>query len=286
MKRETARFKVSVIALAVIVAAAIPQALRSQEASFSFRKPEIGDQRRMSTNMKMAIKLHVDMGEESQEMEISTTVEERKLEKVLAVEEGRPSALRVVYEKFDRVQEGAEDAPLKPVIDKPYVVEQGDSTVEVRAEDGGQLYSEERQFLTGEYDELQEDEHFGRMLEGKKLRVGDSVPVDEELASSFFRNLPASSDGDIKEFTITLRELRPVAGVQHAVFDMKLEAMFETSPVALQLSLKGELIIATATCRPAKITMSGPLDMIVTDESMSLTAEGSLEISSEAEYLK
>ncbi|MDH7515533.1 MAG: hypothetical protein QHI48_06650 [Bacteroidota bacterium] len=266
---------------------AIPSLAAAQEAVFHAARLEEGMMTRENSERKRTMTLKIDEGAESEDIEINSTVTARKNETILALEDGAPRTLRVVFDEFTLVQSmetGETETQKRPTIGKAYIVEHGDTGILVHTEDGSPLTAGEEEFLMEEYDKMSPEHTFRRLFDGRTLRIGDKVDLGDERGNEFLQSISPSPAGEIADFSLTLRELRSVNGRECGVFDLAMSILVDNEQVAMQMKTKGEVIVERGSCLPVSLVIEGPMDLILTSEGLSLSGTGTVGLRSSYVY--
>lgn len=259
----------------------------AQEYSFTYTAPQAGQQRTQAMSMKMSLGFQVEEGTESSEMQFGTTMKMKKTESIVTMDGNAWRSLRVVYHEYDLKNEAPMEMDAKekpePVLGVPYLLTMTDSLTITR-DDNVPLTIAERAFLEGEYTDTEMDRGMARALNGKTLKVGDSIALTADMAEGLISSLPNADTSGVRSFSIRLREVITREGRQYGRFEMFLDFFRDEEPAAFQMKLQGETLVDVTSCRPASMKISGPIDFVVAAEGVSLNGHGTLETEGTFEY--
>ena len=270
-----------------LVCAALAAPAFAQEYTFTYTVPQTGQQRTQATSMKMSLGFQVEEGAESSDMQFGTAMKVKKTESILAVDGSTWRSLRVVYHEYSMKNEApmemeANEKPA-PLLDVAYILTMADSLAITR-EDGVPLTAPERLMLESEYTDTEMDRGMARALNGKRLKVGDSIALSADMAAGLISSLPNADSSGVRSFSMRLREVVTRDGRTFGRFEMLLDFFRDEEPAAFQMKLQGETLVEIASCRPATMKISGPIDFVINAEGVSLTGHGTLETEGAFEY--
>ena len=89
--------------------------------------------------------------------------------------------------------------------------------------------------------------------------------------------------GDVKQFDLTLQELKSIHGKTCAVFTATIAAVGNRDN-PLHVQAEGSVVIEVATCRTLEATLTGPLSLATVDQGTDYAATGSLLLAIRSTY--
>ena len=251
----------------------------AQRITFGARPPATGQKTTSTASMKMSMDLHVEAEGEAQDVVIGNQRNATWRETVLAVSDSQATLRKVVYDAFEEKNENPmeqEESTIAPVVGREYVVDRTD-TVTVTASDGAPLPESEKNYLRDHYLRVTFDEGFSFYIRTRPFLKGEKTAVDKELASTIFEAI--RDEKGVKEFTVTLRELRTVENADCGVFDIVLKVSTEMGPLAVDMDITGEAVMRVADSRAVSFQFKGPIQMAATDASFAITGGGEFRVS-------
>lgn len=219
---------------------------------------------------------------------------ERHIE-VLAVEEGRPTRIRLHYEEWSEssaadggdAEETAEEGP--SLEGRTFVLEEQDDSVVVRGEDGQTLDLEleelVRSFETDGGKRISRgNDALAEWLALEPRKPGLRLEVPEEVArEAFGRNEIESID-----LHLELRELREVEGERCAVFAARATVRAEDEGSEFGFELEGEIAWTVDGLRNLRSEWKGPVEISSEidddDVEMEISGAGTLEVEEERSF--
>jgi hypothetical protein len=256
----------------------------AQSVTFGARPPATGQKTTSTGSAKMTMDLHVEADGEAQDVVITNERNATWRETVLAVSDSQATLRSVVYDAFEEKNENPmeqEAATFAPVVGREYVVDRTD-TVTVTARDGSPLPDSEKNYLRDHYLRVTFDEGFSSYIRMRPFRTGEKTVIDKELASTIFDAI--RDEKGVKEFTVTLRELRTVENAECGVFDIVLKVSTEMGPLAMDMDITGEAVMRVADSRAVSFQFKGPIQMAANDAAFAVTGGGEFRVSLSNSY--
>ncbi len=252
----------------------------SDDAVFTSRPPQVGDKAEQTS--KQTVTMEVEAGGRKTNIDEVTT--KQKIEKVLAVSDGRATKLEVSYAKRSKLKStgGKESTVVEPVQGKAYVVENdGAGGPKVTSANGSPLTPEEIKLVEKDYRRTFKtpsgSEEMQKALLGAELVEGERVTDAEKAFASYFSEEDAQQPGK----TMTISEVKLVyRGLEgeHAIFDIGFTMKVEEKGMVIIMPLTGQLQVRRVGVVPARMNLKGPLEVDASKMPIPVTLTGQLKM--------
>lgn len=246
---------------------------------FARQDPQVGDQIEQSVSMILRLGTTVHQGAKIVEQSaVSQQRTQRRLVTTTAVEGGRMVAVRVRYLVANTETsrgESAQNLDTRPAAAKPLPVEgkvydcRREGQRLVITDQGGNIPPiDEYQIVAENMEVLGRVNPLAEFLVGRTVSVGQQIELPREVAE----RLLGMGDrwGEVNQFVLTLKEVRPIDGVPCAVFQALVEANSSDSS-QMRLQVVGPLVVQIPTCRAVLADFVGPIGMVETRGSLNHT---------------
>ena len=108
-----------------------------------------------------------------------------------------------------------------------------------------------------DYAHLGQEDPFCRLLDGRSVAPGETLPISPEAAGLF---LGISAEGEeVQHLSLTLREVVPRQGMPAAVFELQVRMLSRRMEGALITAQAAGLATVSPDCHPLSLEMAGPL---------------------------
>lgn len=247
----------------VLAGALVPGvALAQQESvSLTYAAPEVGEELTVTSGGVMEATMRAAVGGQTIANSLVLRAAERLQVKVLAVEGGFPSQLRLRYLQAEEVMGAGDEASqrkVEPVAGKTYLVELGADDPTVTYIRGGVPGDEEVKKVRSDVGSFRRRDPICDLTAGSSLVVGETLEIDPALATESLRL--GAEDGEVKRFSLTLEEIGQTADGPIAAFQARLQLEGDMEGGAqMTLSLGGRAVYLAAVCRLKSILLSGPV---------------------------
>ncbi|QDU59095.1 hypothetical protein [Aeoliella mucimassa] len=257
----------------------------AKQATFTKAPAKQGD--RIDQQLEVSLEMKSTVRRGQQVVDTSDNTIGRTQHRTVLIDrvgEGKTSAARVYFSKYDRRKDT--ESVKQPVVGNTYAcVREADDTLTVTRADGSFATPDEFSLVSESMVALGRPNPMADFLDGRTLKVGETVEVPKEVGDALL-----SADGTlgtVATFRLTL--LEHVVDQNLARFQIEMEtAGAETTQ--LKLSLAGELVVESDTCRTRAMSLSGPLAMATTIGSYSSAettfVSGKLNVQMQAKYSK
>lgn len=237
---------------------------------FTFRAPAVGGATEQDVAFSLQLKATtVQGGATVDEIESKLTRRQTRTMTVLATEAGRVTkarvAFRVAEQEASGERRGGQSAPAakvaQAVAGKTYVVSRAKPQDELAIvdEQGRQPSDEERKIVANSMDSVGRDNVLGKFLDGRTVRVGQSVEMPRDAANKMLGFDAAV--GEVSKFVMTLSRVARRNGKLCAEFDTRIE--LQSADAAGQSTrFRGRMVVETATCRSLAADFAGPVSFV------------------------
>lgn len=283
----TAGAKAADAPLETLPAVAQPQVVRFEQIP-----TRVGD--RLGQELSVALDLTTRITQSGQTAHESTDTmrrQQRRMIEVLETTDGQLRNARVTF-AVSRLQTPGQPVQSSPapqsIEGKTYLVARNKGQLAITDEQGELPPLDEFQAAAESLQTLGKPNLLAQFLLERPVQIGQPMLVPRAVA----RALMGVSDqlGAIKRFELTLTEVRPAvtaADSPRAVFAAQIQTMAnDESPI--ELSVKGRVVIETATSRVVAADLSGPVQMQAVEQTSEgiyqFDAAGSLRVAIRSDY--
>jgi len=263
----------------------LPPVDESQAISFSQQPTYVGDRVVQRVGLELGIETKITQsGQIAHESNTQMRRRQERKVEVLEVHEGRVLRAKVSFPLSRAMSpEGPdpEQEEIQPVEGNSYLVTRiDDERLKVTDMNGSLPTRDEFELVVQSAATLGLPNPLAEFLLRRSIRVGEKLRVPQSLAREI---LGFDQLGEVKSFTLDLREIREVDDKQCAVFAANIEAEGdESSP--LRINVDGEVVIEIATCRTVAASLTGPMTMHAAEEEFEYQADGSILVAIQARY--
>ena len=235
------------------------QPLGAQVVTFSHRSSQPGDRSRQSVvcdlNAERTIRQHRQVVDSTKQQ-----LHKNQVRSITILETARGTAARarVAYSEASmQVKAGQKRIAeaKQPIAGKVYIVTRRGEELLFTTEDGQPIGAEEEKLLRNQLSTFGISNPLARFLHGKRITVGDSLDVPNEVAAELLGL--TGNQGKTEQLSLKLVSIRRVHEIPCAVFETLLKS--HSDERALTLLMKGELVIDPTTCRTHAIRLNGPV---------------------------
>jgi hypothetical protein len=241
------------------------------------RQPvHVRDQAEQSLSFEMRLATSIRRGNELVERNQATVrSDQRRVVTTTEIEGDRISAVTVRYVAATRQIDSGETESAAPapqsVQGKTYNCrrESGDNgKLIVTDSNGNTPPSVELEFVAQSMEMVGRPNPLAQFLDGRTLRVGDTVKLPKEIASQMF-NL-GEQFGEVTQFDLTLEKTNVGSndGGPCAIFKAQVDAA-SSDASQMRLQVEGLMVVQIETCRAAGMQLTGPIGMSETRGSAS-----------------
>jgi len=177
---------------------------------------------------------------------------------VLEIAKGNATRAKIAYQQSTTKVKAQGDAVVEakqPIEGKTFLVARAGDQLIITDEIGQPISDEENKILLPQLNSFGRPNPLAQFLNGKQIKVGDSIDVPDEVAAELL-GLTGNS-GKTDQLALRLSAIKPDGGVNYAVFETLLRSHSDESSVSLLM--KGELMIDPSSCRTRSIQMHGPV---------------------------
>ncbi len=279
--RQATRFRATAAWMLLVAASASPVAAAEKDVAdqraavgashhFTFRPPVVGQTAEQNVAFSLQLKATtIQGGATIDEIESKLTRHQTRSTTALATDDGRVTEARVTYRKAEQEvsgqRRGGEAVPAaradQAVAGKTYVVARAkpSDALSVVDEKGHEPPREERDLVANSMDALGRPNVLGKFLDGRTLRVGQTVEMPRDAAGEMLGFDKAV--GNVTKFEMTLSRVANRGGSLCGEFDTRIELQ---SPDAAGQSTRfhGRTIVDVATCRTIEAEFAGPVSFV------------------------
>jgi len=288
----------SVVVAAAIVSFALLAAARPcpggtsrerepETVTFHKKDPAPGDRRKETRSNALTLRLSVKVdGNDAGPLDLEKKGESERTTTVLG-----PRKREVTYGRvMESEKSTGEEAQVEtaPVSGSTYLVERTDEGIVVARADGKEIALAEEMFVRGEFEELGEEDPLGAFLDGRAVRVGETLDVPKRTFEGMF---PAGAGEElvVESFRLTLRDVRPIGNAECAAFDAAIRlAILRVDGPTSKIDLDGPIVLRTASCWPVASDLRGPITTTFTRDAggrkIEMEGRGEASFSIRAEY--
>lgn len=177
---------------------------------------------------------------------------------VLKTEAGLATEARVTYQKSTNEVTSQGHRPRQvqqPVHGQTYLVSRHGDELSIVKEGEDPLSEEEEKLLRSQLATFGKPNPLARFLHGRQIRVGDSLPVPDEVAKELLGL--TGNEGETEQLVLKLVKVDSVQGIPCAHFETRLRTSGGAS--SLTLLMKGQIVMDPSTCRTLSIELAGPV---------------------------
>ncbi len=209
---------------------------------------------------KTRMQTKIVAGEDSKEGVTESEVFKTLLIVIEEVSGDQITRARFVYEDVKERQKDGEalDRFKSPVSNKTYVLALTDAGLKVTYKGGGAPSKDEIDAVSRDADVLTLSRRFLAILPRRPLKPGEVIEVDKDALRAFI--FPKGTIVlEIKEPTLTFKDLRKVDGLDAAVFDLSLNAVLQEGQMTISATVRGEVALEVAGARVLRTSWQGPI---------------------------
>lgn len=177
---------------------------------------------------------------------------------ILALKDGKPTQAKIEYVDSSTNVRGENNQTVEatqPVAGNTYFVTRQNGTLLVTDETGKPVTEEENKILQMHLQNFGKTNPLAQFLDGKRIRVGQEIPVPDAVASELLGL--TGNEGKTDKLSLRLVATKNVDGQNLAIFETLLKSSSKES--SMSLVMKGELTIEVGTCRTRSIRLHGPV---------------------------
>lgn len=177
---------------------------------------------------------------------------------ILKTAHGNPIQARIDYGDSTTQVEAGDQRNVKvvqPIANKTYFVTRNDDQLLFADETGGEITEAEDKLLQQQFQNFGKPNPLAMFLNGKRIRMGQSINVPEEVARELLGL--TGHTGKTDRLSLRLVATKSVAGVECGVFDTLLRTSSEET--SMSLLMKGQIAVDPETCRTKSVQLQGPV---------------------------
>jgi hypothetical protein len=246
---------------------------------FTKKQPTVGAKRTEDTKSDTAMKLTMA----GKVMEIQSAESSKKDEEILEVANNAITKVKVTFtEDSKSMAEGGKPAKAKAsaIAGKTYTVVSKDGKTSVLNDKDKPAAKPEADLVQKQYKSLGTPDPMLNAIPDRALKEGEEVP---ELGEAFVKAMKDHDDkSTIENVKVTFKKKEGDNGL----FDIALTIKSGEGPFKMQVPLKGTVTLRTADGWPSALSLSGPLDLLLTekDKKSGVEGGGTLNITSSYTY--
>jgi hypothetical protein len=250
---------------------------------FTQRPSQVGDQVSQQLAVHLQLKTTIiQSGQTAHESEDIMRRQQRRVIEVLEAIDGRATQARATFPVSRRQSpENRDPAELatQPIEGKTYLMQREGDRLQVTDLAGHTPPLEEFKLVVESLENVGKPSPLASLLMSRPVTVGQRILVPRDLV----QQLLGFDDpvGSVRRFEIMLSELSPATeqnSLERATFKTRIEIVpNDASP--LTISLQGEMVVETATCRLTTVQLKGPVSL----SSIERTAGGIFQYSAGGE---
>ncbi|HZZ28199.1 MAG TPA: hypothetical protein VFE46_09360 [Pirellulales bacterium] len=266
------------------------QIFAGEAVQFTYRAPQVGQQ--ASHEMKFTLELNISLHQAGQtissEMQQLTRDQDRQVT-VLQVTDNKATKVQVFYSKaWEEVSRGkqASTPQTQPIEGKSYLVQRRGEDLVVTDPQGGEVPEEERSLVAASMDAVGHPSPLGEYLNGKKMAIGQTLRMPNEMASVLLG--VKDIGGDAQKVELTLHDVNLDEDHRRlATFEMLVVLKL---PGGGTMNVKGQLQIEPESCQVASASFDGPVSMREeqgpTGHTFEVASDGTMKVAVRSHYLK
>jgi len=275
-----------------VAAVSTTTALHGQTVRFRQQPAQVGDRvvQRLGVHLDLATKI-TQSGQTAHESTNQMRRQQQRTIEVLEVAEGRAVKARASFQVSHRqAPENSDPNALmpQPIEGKTYLMSREGDRLTVTDLEGAIPPLEEYKLVAESLANVGKSNPLAELLVDRSLAVGQRILVPRELV----QQLLGFDDpiGTVHRFELTLLRVEP-ADAKHpaprGVFAAEIEVLpNDASPLAITLS--GEMVVETETCRLAAVELTGPVQMSSIERTgggiFQFSAGGELKLAIRSQY--
>ena len=236
-------------------------AFSAEPIAFTYRAPQVGQVG--SHDMQFTLDLNISLRQAGQTISSEAQQLSRDQDRdvtVLAVEDKKAMKVQVTYSKaWEQVSRGKLTGTPQPqsIEGKSYIVERKANDLIVTDPAGHDVPEEERMLVTASMDAVGHLNPLGMFLDSKKIAVGQTVNLPNDMASDLLGVKEAG--GEAQKVELTLHDMATDEEGRHlANFNMLVVLKLAGGGT---MEVKGQLQLEPDTCQIAVATFDGPVSL-------------------------
>jgi hypothetical protein len=237
---------------------------------FTFVAPAVGRTAEQEVAFTLQLKATtVQAGRTIDEVESKIARRQARSTTVLATKDGRITKVRVAYRTASQEASGQRRGePAAPpatadqaVAGKTYLVarENESDPLSITDEQGKTPPDEERQIVANNMDAIGRPSALGKFLNGRTIRVSQSVEVPSDVANQLLGFDDAV--GKVTKFEMTLARVAPCGGVSCGEFETNIQ-LKSADAAGHATHFRGRMVVEVATCRGVESEFAGPVSFV------------------------
>jgi hypothetical protein len=274
-------------AAAIATAPATGQAVR-----FRQRPTVAGDRVEQRLGVRLALTTKITQsGQTAHESSNEMRRQQQRVLEVLADDDGRAVKAKASFPLSRRQSpenEKPDELSVQPIEGKTYLMHRDGDKLHVTDLDGHIPPLEEFKLVAESLENVGKPNPLALLLVNRHVLVGQRILVPRDMVEQ----LLGFDDpvGAVRRFELTLLRVEPADqrhAAERAVFQSGIEIMpSDSSP--LTISLKGEMVVETETCRLASVQLAGPVSMSTIERTaggiFQYSAGGELQLAIQSKY--
>jgi hypothetical protein len=260
----------------------VSSASAAEPIAFTYRAPQVGQQgsHDMQFTLDLSISLHQAGQTISSEQQQLSRDQDRQVT-VLAVADNKATKVQVMYTKaWEQVSRGklTGTPQPQPIEGKSYIVERRGADLVVTDPSGNNVPDDERMLVVASMDAVGHPNPLGTFLDGKKIAVGQTVPLPNDMAGDLLGVKEAG--GEAQKVELKLQDVtKDEEGQRLANFNMLVVLKLAGGA---NMEVKGKLQIEPDTCQIAEATFNGPVSMRETEgpkgHTFEIASDGTMKV--------
>jgi hypothetical protein len=236
---------------------------------FTFAAPVVGKSVEQDVTFALGLKEStVQGGTTLQAIESKLTRRQVRSITVLAADESRITKVRVTYKSAEQeVGQRRGEEPFantqvaQAIAGKTYIVSRAKTTDELTITDaeGKAPSDEERKLVQSSMDAVGRPSPIGKFLNGRTVRVGQTVEVPNDLANEML-GLDGAV-GKVTKFEMALARASNRGGVICGEFETRVDLQSE-EPSGQSTRFRGRMVVEVNTCRAIEAEFAGPVSFV------------------------
>jgi hypothetical protein len=287
MQSRQIHLKIVIAALLVFLHRA---AVAAEPISFTYRAPQVGQQG--SHDMQFTLDLNINLRQAGQNISSEDQQLSRDQDRqvtVLQVADKKATKVQVSYSKaWEQVTRGklAGTPQPQPIEGKTYIVERRGDDLVITDPAGKDVPEEERMLVAASMDAVGHPNPLGTFLDGKKISVGQTLKLPNDMASDLLGVKEAG--GEAQRVELTLHDVN--TDEDHRRLANFTMLIILKMPGGGSMDVKGDLQIEPETCQITVANFDGPVSMREEQgpkgHTFEIASEGTMKVAVRSNYLK
>lgn len=259
---------------------------------FKQRPTAVGDRVVQQLDVHLDLKTIITQsGQTAHESSDAMRREQRRVIEVLAVAKSRATRVRATFPVSRRQSpenKSAQELAAQPIEGKTYLMQRHGDKLQITDSEGRTPPLEEFKLVVESLENVGKPSPLAELLMSRPIALGQRILVPRDIVQQLLGF--QEPIGAVRRFELTLVGLSPadeMHSTELATFQTGIEIVpSDASP--LTISLQGEMIVETSTCRLAAVNLRGPVSLSSIERTSAgifqYSAAGELELAIGSDY--